>query len=215
MIALLFNRALWLRSTLILGYIIQMAAVFVMGPHVDGMTAILIFAIINMSINIYHIIKFIYINTAISIPSQYKEIYKRDKRVMKPREFMQFVLAGKETHFNQGDILVKKGVKANFMLIVSGSFSVMLNQKKIAELTTGQFVGEMGLITNQAASADITCSQSGQVVVFSNDNLTTLRKKSPTIYDELMLLISKDLVIKLKRSSEDKANTTEALSQAG
>ncbi len=71
------------------------------------------------------------------------------------------VSSGHRDSMNKGEVLITENeYSGNLFIIVDGSVDVTVRGKKIAEVTTGEVVGEMSLLDSRPPSATITANES-------------------------------------------------------
>ena len=108
--------------------------------------------------------------------------------------------------YNQGDIVIRQGERENWMFqILSGSIGVYKdygteNERKLAELGAGDFIGEMELIEDTPRSASgVVISGEAELKQYSDDNYLELIEKNPVqIY-----LMMKQLTERLRKTTQD------------
>jgi CRP-like cAMP-binding protein len=77
--------------------------------------------------------------------------------------------------------------------------SVEAKGKIVAELKSGQFVGEMSYVTSDAASANVTANGPVRCFAWSQSALQTLLRKNPSLRMEFQSVLTNDLAKKLRR----------------
>jgi CRP-like cAMP-binding protein len=93
-------------------------------------------------------------------------------------------------------------------VIADGLAKVEVGDRTISILQTGSFVGEMSLLTNEAASATVTAMSPCRVFVVSKEKLRALFEKSQELQSALTGIIGRDLAYKLKTASEPDTDLT-------
>ena len=86
----------------------------------------------------------------------------------------------------------------NVMVIFSGRVSVRVEEKLVAELTDGQFIGEMSFLTGESASATVSATEPTRYVAWSKNDLKHFLERNPNLSPLLQTVIGTDLVKKLK-----------------
>ena len=108
--------------------------------------------------------------------------------------------------FHRGDFVVRQGARENWMYqILSGTIGVYKdygteNERKVAELGAGEFIGEMELIEDTPRSATgVVLSDDAELKQYSDDNYLELIEKNPV----QVYLIMKQLTERLRKTTQD------------
>src|SRR5262245_48971356 len=79
-------------------------------------------------------------------------IYRSVFRSLRPREFMKLLSVAEWKKAKPGEILLEQGKPIPALILIStGGGTVKLDGRHVAEIASGQFVGEMGFLTGQVA----------------------------------------------------------------
>jgi len=89
-----------------------------------------------------------------------------------------------------GDAIIRQGDPGDlFYLIRSGSVDVRIHdgkqEKKVAELTEGQYFGEAALITNEPRNATVIAKEESIFYALDKENFQTVLQESATFEEEL------------------------------
>jgi len=91
--------------------------------------------------------------------------------------------AGSLEEVNAGQSIIEQGDDdTDVFLIITGSFGVIVNGKRVATRRAGDHVGEMGSVSVQRRSATITADENSVVLRVTEDTLTDLGEKFPVIW---------------------------------
>ena len=71
---------------------------------------------------------------------------------------------------------------------------VLVNDKKVAELKDGQFVGEMSFLTEKPATATCVVKHDTELLVWRQREFKELLKRNPSLYYSIQSLLSAQLV---------------------
>ena len=69
---------------------------------------------------------------------------------------------------------------------------------EVAELTDGQFIGEMSFLTGESASATVKAVERTRYVAWLKKDLKLFLERNPNLSPSLQTIIGTDLVTKLK-----------------
>lgn len=131
-----------------------------------------------------------------------KEDLEKIANVLKDIDFLQHMTADEtdkliagfdKTEMKKGESLITQGKTGSvFYIITSGTVGVYLKRslidKKIATLSSGEFFGEMSLISDEPRSASVICETDGELftllrntfrdVIMHNPHISTLIRKT-------------------------------------
>lgn len=118
--------------------------------------------------------------------------------------------------FHQGDIIFREGDPGDCMYAVcSGRVGVFAgfgteNEKKLAELKTGDFFGEMGLIENTTRSATVTVLEDGtELEQISENSFMDYFEQDPDRVFEIL----RQLSLRLRSTTKDYLEVCHAISE--
>ena len=88
----------------------------------------------------------------------------------------------KETHHHEGDSIVTEGRGGvGFHLIIDGQAHVIRGKRTVAELSSGEFFGEMALVDDAPRSASVLAATDLTTVVISKWEFRPLVKSHPEL----------------------------------
>ncbi len=111
-------------------------------------------------------------------------------------ELMQVVHGVQYAPFAKGDWLTRQGKTAHWLyLIASGEAEIIRengngNHTKIAELTTGQFFGEMGLMTGEPRSASVLAKTDLECYRVDKETFQALLLERPKLAEEITQIMA-------------------------
>ena len=187
---------LWLRVTLIFGHSFIWLYAFTVG-NTSVVFWNTLFIIIN-SIRIYNLWNE---RRPYKIPEHLADLYNNIFSSMGKKEFLDFWAIGKP-HEKSDELIIKDGEKTDSLLLVlTGDVQVVKHRRPLAELNRGRFIGDMGFLTGESASADVVAK--GVVVYQSwpNKKLASLKETKPDLLFKIQNIISRDLTVKIKNTS--------------
>ena len=141
-----------------------------------------------------------------------KEDQEKIAKVLKDIDFLQHMtptetdklIAGFEkSAMSFGDNLITQGKSGSiFYIIASGVVGVFrkraLLDKKIATLATGDFFGEMSLISDEPRSASVICEKNGEVFTLLRDTFRDVIMHNPHISQ-----VMKDTAVKRQKDTHN------------
>ena len=192
-LAISIKDVLWLRSVLAIAQIL-------LGIYqwLEGRIDIVLWNCIFTLINFYHIYRIFDERKPIKIPSQINDIYINIFNNFSTKEFINFWDLGDYQMIEDSQIVYEGKKQDHLILILSGDASVQIGKRIINKLGRGKFVGEMSLITNEVASADIFALGKLQYIMWSQDRLKHFENTNKDLWIKLHNILSKDLIKKIK-----------------
>lgn len=107
-----------------------------------------------------------------------------------------------EVHLKQGATLTKQGsVGREFMVIVDGTAKVSIDERAVAHLGPGDFLGELAIISGEPRSATVIATSDMVLEVLN-------RREFMALLDESTLLSKKILIGAVKRLQANEATKT-------
>lgn len=149
-------------------------------------------------INLVMIFVLMHQKSQLKFSQEEKLLYDTYFRTITPFEYVKLMkLANWET-CKGGQHLADKGQKVSHLtFIFDGNADVMVEDKKVAEVKTGNFVGEVSFKLNQPASATVITQSGTRIVRWEQSQLKGFFDKNPGMKNCVEALISTDLAKKL------------------
>jgi CRP-like cAMP-binding protein len=92
-----------------------------------------------------------------------------------------------EIDFPEGKQLTKEGaVGREFLVILDGAADVRKNGVRINELSSGDFLGEIALITKQPRTATVTTTAPTRALVITSRDFLALLKRAPEVSEGVL-----------------------------
>ena len=125
-----------------------------------------------ISLNLYHIAVLVYEKRPVQMSPKHKELYETMFKNMTPVEFLKITKIADWIHFKTKESITQKGhTVPTLNLIYNGTVDVIVDDKKVAELKDGQFVGEMSFLTEKPATATCVVKYERNVWFGNKNNL--------------------------------------------
>jgi CRP-like cAMP-binding protein len=186
---------LWLRGVLATGQAIVAFYTWRNGVHVVSA-----WNVAFMLINAVMAVQILNERRAVSLPEDLRTIYEQHFAALTPPEFLRWWRQGHREQVSRG-ALTRTGVRPEALtFVVTGAALVRRQGRDVATLASGDFVGEMSLITGRPANADVDIVATSDIVRWSRDELETLRERSPVLWTKIQSVIGLDLVQKVRRA---------------
>ncbi len=108
---------------------------------------------------------------------------------------------------NTGSVVLNEGDKSNCMcVIINGSINIFKNlpndeQLKIAEVTTGESIGEMGIIDGEPFSASAIASEDSTVLLITREDFEDIVNRHLDLGNKLLWKLSKIITARLRHTT--------------
>ena len=92
-----------------------------------------------------------------------------------------------EVDLREGKVLTRQGgTGREFFVLLEGSADVVRSKKRIATIGSGDFFGEMGLISQKPRNATITTTSAVRALIITETNFRRLLRENPSISMKLL-----------------------------
>ena len=200
-IALSIRDVLWLRIILIVaecGLFVR-SSFFLDPPNYH----VAFWNIVFILVNIYHIAVIIYEKRPVKMSTKEKELHETMFRGLSPVEFLKITKVAEWKEFKSPLPIIQQGKPVkDLVLIYNGLVHVIVNDKKVAELKDGQFVGEMSFLTEKPATATCKVEHNAECLVWNQKDFKDLLKRNPSLYFTIQSLLSEQVSNNLVTSSQ-------------
>ena len=157
---------------------------------------------IFITVNLYHVAVIIYEKRPVHMNPKDKELYETMFSSMSPVEYLKITKIAKWVKYKSGKKIIEQDGKVlNLLLIYNGTVDVAVNNKKVAELKDGQFVGEMSFLTEQPATATCIVKHDTEMLVWKQSQFKELLKRNPSLYFTIQSVLSSQVSSNLVSSS--------------
>jgi CRP-like cAMP-binding protein len=91
-----------------------------------------------------------------------------------------------ELDVDEGTQLVRQGEFAyEFFVIENGGAEVVRDGERIAELGPGDFLGEMGIVSQAVRTATVRTTSSSTVIVMTSQDFRAMQRSNPTVASQI------------------------------
>jgi CRP-like cAMP-binding protein len=196
--ALLARDVLWLRGILVAAQSVLAVYAYLRGPEY---LPYVFWNLLFVSINLYWVVRLLRERAAVKLPDDLKPIYERHFAALAPPEFMRLWQEGERGRARDTQ-MVKEGTNPDALyFLLAGKVSVRRNGRQLTELSAGNFVAEMSLLTGEKTTADVVAVGEVDYVAWRADKLARLRSRSPMVWTKIQSVLGHDLVEKIKRTA--------------
>tara|TARA_Y100000590_G_scaffold381806_1_gene451265 strand:+ start:3497 stop:4147 length:651 start_codon:yes stop_codon:yes gene_type:complete len=194
-LALAIRESLWLRIILTVAYVFRLIYSF----YFVGNLNISLWNVAFILVNIVMIAIILDERKIHLIPDELKDIKSTIFDALTSKEFVYLWSIGNLIEIEKNHRIIKEGIhQEKLMFILSGTAVVLRNDKVIANLSRGQFIAEMSLITSQPTSAAVESSNHLQYIEWNKDSLKTIENTNPKFWIKLQGVLSSDIAKKLQ-----------------
>jgi CRP-like cAMP-binding protein len=205
---------MWLRILTVVAGLCVLPYYYVRALHPP-----IVWTALFMLVNLVQIVLLILETRPVFLGERETQLYDAIFHPLKPREFVKLLSIAEWKQAKTGEELLEqsKPVPA-LMLISTGRGAVELDGRHVADVTPGQFVGEMGFLTQQNASARVVANVPTDYLAWPVPKLRAMLSASPALHVKVQGILGNDLISKLRREAISAAHPSQLLSafrQAG
>lgn len=187
---------LWLRISLIFGALLEAVYQFYIAekPLYTG----IFWCGIIIILNTIYVVRILHEKYTLKLNDKEKILKETAFKSMPAPLFKKLLACGKWKKYYPETILAKESEPLAYMLILcEGLIEISLENKILAFLKQGNFVGEMTYITNEIPKATAKCKTVCEVFEWDITDLKQVTKKDDDMGNSLQLILSNDLIKKL------------------
>ena len=120
------------------------------------------------------------------------------------RELSAVASAAKEVHRKEGSVLAKRGDPGvGFFLITNGTANVVVNNRKRATLSKGDYFGEISLLDGGPRSADVVAETDVDMLGLTAWVFRGILEQYPTIAQKMLVTLAGRLRTAAKPGASD------------
>jgi CRP-like cAMP-binding protein len=168
----------------------------------SGVPVIAAWNVLMVTINTTMAVKIVRERRAVTLPAELRELHERHFAALSPPEFLRWWRQGQRETLHGGSLTRAGERPAWLYFLIRGTVRVSRDREPLVELGAGYFVGEMSLLTGDAANADVEPLGEIEVVRWPTPELRDLRQRNPALWTKIQSVIGHDLVEKIRRQEE-------------
>ena len=158
-----------------------------------------------IALNLYHIAVIIYEKRPVHMEPKDKELYETLFKELNPVEYLKVSKVAEWKTYKSGEKIIRQGTPVkDLILIYNGTVDVAVDNKGVAQLKDGQFVGEMSFLTEKPATATCITKHDTELLVWKQEQFKELLKRNPSLYFTIQSLLSAQVSNALVTSSKRK-----------
>jgi len=151
-------------------------------------------------VNLVQIARLIMERRPVFLGEEESRVYQMVFSTVSPREFMKLLSIAQWKKATDGQELLRQHEPVTHLsLLTAGRGDVEVDGRHIADVGPGQFVGEMGFLTQQNASASVTARLPVEYLCWPIDQLRGLVEDTPQLHVKVQGILGTDLVKKLRQ----------------
>lgn len=195
----MFKNVLILRILAALGMIGYVIAGFTAGYEQEGMKALIVFSGLAALINIIQIYHYAKENINILLPKELQEIHSQVFSHLNNSEFMKiYRMASKKVYQKNEEIIEESSVLGSLSLILDGRCEVRKNDKYVAMLSKGDFIGEMSYISGKLTDTAVLSLKKSVLITWEREKIEKVKNSNPLLYNKFFQCLSLNLVKKIQ-----------------
>lgn len=197
-LSFLVRDILWLRALSITASVASIAYGYYAAD--EPLWIIIGWNIVFIVLNVLQISWLLKERRGVSFTDEERELYETSFSRFTPVEYMRLLRLATWRDAAPGTKLVTAGEEApEVMLLFSGRVEVEKNGRRLAELRSGDFVGEISFVKGTPAAATVTTLEPTRYVSWPCTALRQLLDRNPSMGMVLQAELSEDMADKLSR----------------
>lgn len=137
------------------------------------------------------------------ITAEQRDLIETVLQVQDPQQMRELLEIITWRDARPGEVLMWEGQKAPPLIyMVSGTASIERDGVEVGACASGDFMGEMSLISGQRASASVTVVETARIAVFDRECLLRLAERIPAMASALDKTFNRGLTEKIQRMNK-------------
>jgi hypothetical protein len=214
LIAYLVRDMLWLRVVTVLGLLSLMMFYY---WHPQGpLNGPLAWNAVFMAVNAVQIVLLVMERRPVFLGEEELALYRSIFFTLKPREFAKLLSIAEWKRAKPGEELLPQHQPVEALMLLSrGLANVEIDGRRVAEVSGGQFIGEMGFLTEQESSARVAAAEATDYLAWPATKLRALLTASPALHVKVQGILGCDVVAKLRQEGFATAHPSQVFTALG
>jgi CRP-like cAMP-binding protein len=151
------------------------------------------------AINGYMAIQIVKARRAVELPDDLRQVHADNFAALSPGEFLRLWTEGERLSL-QDQRMAREGTRPEWLyFLLDGRVRVSRGGESLLELSSGDFVCEMSLLTGEPANSDVDAVGPVTVMRWSTAALQQLRMRDAPFWTKIQSALGHDLVEKIRR----------------
>lgn len=190
--AFFLTNVLWIRIVFTIATLL-----FVISGILFHIYSIAIWNAFYSLVNIFQIVLIFIAKKPILLPKNLVDLYEKFSKYVTTREFMYLIKNGEIKQETDIKLYEENDHLNKLFLLIEGNVNIEKNKTVIANLKTGQFIGEMCYLKNEPISTSFKALGNIQYITWSYKNLKKIKQKKPDLYTKFLYILCDNLLKKI------------------
>lgn len=194
----ILRNMLWLRITSIIASVFTLPYLYYSQPEPSWFPIYCQNSFIL--INLFNLMFLLLEKVPVTLTEEQSRLYRLVFHLASKREMLALLSIAEWRELEAGRVLISQGsTSEGLLLIFRGKTAIVANEEQVAEVTEGQFIGEISLVTGETASADVVTAGPVRYLFWNRERLLHLMEKKPRLKVIMQALLGYDMAVKLGR----------------
>jgi len=153
------------------------------------------------ALNVYWIGRLLLERRPVKLSQAEERLYCMAFRTLTPREWLKLLKLGSWEQRQRGEQICEVDQVLDKLIVIdSGRAEVAIDNKIVAELRPGQFIGGMSFFTGKPVGATVTATEPVRLVCWPKPRLSRFLKQHPELNNALQIILGRELTTSLRTS---------------
>jgi len=164
----------------------------------------IIWCFIYLSVNGWQITFLLFERRPIILTNEERLLHEKIFFDFSLRDYLKVLRAGNVEEFAPGTILAEENMPLErLILLMNGDCGIDIQERRIARISDFTFIGEMGFLTDEPASAKVSTEVPCKCLVWDKSHLKSLMKSDPAMNVCMQAIFTSDIITKLKKQNRE------------